>query len=192
MKLFAAGTRRATALASGPPAPSRGRAFPRPRALRGTLKSPPCHVPLLPSPVGHATWTASPLPAALPAPRTACSPRSRTRPPLHSSLRHQEGRTPAIKGAPQGVSARPLLCGRAAPLAPLKAAAASPGFRPPAHPTETPSTSHCTYCSPPTASSHRHATHLTGEVTPAAGTGWRRGTPLSGTRLPPTPVQIGS
>jgi hypothetical protein len=79
-----------------------------------------------------------------------------------------------------------------APSAPLKAATASPGFRPAAHPTETPSTSHCTYYSPPTASSRRRATHLTGAVAPEAGTGRRHGSLPPEAPPPPTLVQIDS
>jgi hypothetical protein len=81
--------------------------------------------------------------------------------------------------------------GPSRPPAPLEAATTSSGFRPAAHSTETPSTSPCTYCSPPTTSSHWRATYLAGAVAPASGTGRRRGTPPPGAPPPQLGPQTG-
>jgi hypothetical protein len=88
------------------PAPSWGRLFPRPGALRGALKSSPATCRVFPRRSATPPWTAGPFPAELPAPRTACCPRSGPRPSPSLFSASQRGCTTAIKGAPQGVPAR--------------------------------------------------------------------------------------
>jgi hypothetical protein len=137
-----------------PPAPSRGRLFPRPRALRGASKSSRSTCRIFPRWSATLPRTAGPLSVALSELRTTCCPRSGPCPSPSLFPASQAGRTAAIREALQGVPARPLFRGRGAPSAPLKAAAASPGFWPAAHPTVTPLHVPYTYYSSPTVPSH--------------------------------------
>jgi hypothetical protein len=174
------------------PRPATSASGPRPRLPQAARA--PRRIGIRPCRTSHRTvagrtpWTVGPLHAVLPAPRTACCPRSGT--PRRSSLRLQEGAQPLYKDGTAGIPAGLPCHGRAAPPSRHGRRRASP--RPCAfpQPLDLPSTSP----RPHRSSKHRALpgtslllTEMLAAAAAACPICWPRSPPAY---RPPTPAQI--
>jgi hypothetical protein len=152
---------------------------PRPEAgsTSRRLEVIPCHVPRLPSPVGHAAMdrrsilcrAARATYDVLSAVRTPSLPFTLLCIAKRLHIRYKRG----TAGRPRAAAVpRPEPLRRCHWRLPWRARVLTSRV-----PNRDASTSPCAYYSSPTAPSHRHAIHLTEAVAPAAGTGRRRGAP---------------